>query len=527
MTGERMVAKPFYHGSGSGGWQARNVRVPGKKLPLRPAFRHTPGSMNRDDFNLRVNRKALDLNLDPRIYGTFAEIGAGQEVARRFFHVGAAAGTVAKTMSAYDMTFSDAIYGPVERYVSRERLRGMLDHEFALLGERLDSQSGAEKTFFVFADTVAARSYHSHQESHGWMGIRFQTVPRAPVNEIIVHIRMLDEENIAQQEALGIVGVNLIYGAFRHHNEPENLIGGLLDDLTSKRIEVDMIRFSGPDFAGVDNRLMSLQLVVQGLGRATMFRADGEVVQPAEELYKRAVLVERGSFRPVTLVTQEIMRRALDDFAPREQGAPRGILTVAEITMENLLSTGSLDPQDFLDRADILGALGQNVLVSSFGEYFRLVDYITRFTDQAIGLALGVPALEEIFREKYYTSLAGGILEGLGRLFKKNVRLYAHPRRASDGKIITADNFLVDPRLSHLFAYLRENEFIVPVTDYREEILGIKSPEVLAQLRAGDAVWEEAVPAVVAGLIRERRLLGWTGQEPAVVSTRKMPSLSR
>ncbi len=467
--------------------------------------------METDDYGRQVNRKALEINLDGRVYGTFAEIGAGQEVARRFFYVGGAAGTVAKTMSAYDMTFSDAIYGPVDRYVSRQRLEGMLDHEYSLLRERLDGKFGAERTFFVFADTVAARSYHRHDESHGWMGIRFQTVPRGPVNEIIIHVRMLDAENIAQQEALGIIGVNLIYGAFRLHAEPEKLIGSLLGDLTSKRIEVDMIRFSGPDFSAVDNRLMSLQLVAQGLGRAAMFRGDGEAVQPAEELYKRAVLVERGSFRPVTHVTYEMLRCAYEDFAPREKTAPRGVLTLAEITMQNLLSTGALDPQDFLDRTDILGALGQTVLVSNFGEYFRLVDYIARYTNEAIGLALGVPALEEVFQEKYYTGLEGGILEGLGRLFKTNVRLYAYPRIGADGTVVTADNPRIDPKLSHLYAYLRENEFIVPVRNYRRDILGIQSPAVLAQLRAGDPAWEQSVPAEVARIIKERRLLGWAG----------------
>lgn len=462
-------------------------------------------------FNLQVNRKALDLNLDGRVYGTFAEIGAGQEVARRFFYVGAAAGTVAKTMSAYDMTFSDAIYGTVERYVSRQRLTGMLDHEFDLIRERLDAKVGAEKTFFVFANTVAARSFHRHDESHGWMGIRFQISPRGPVNDIVIHVRMLDAENIAQQEALGIIGVNLIYGAFRHHADPEKLIGSLLDDLTPKRIEVDMIRFSGPDFASVDNRLMSLQLVAQGLGRAAMFRADGEVVQPAEELYKRDVLVERGSFRPVTHVTYDMLQRATEQFTPRHDAAPRGVITLAEITMQNLLSTGGLDPRDFLDRTDILGALGLTVLVSNFGEYFRLVDYIARYTNEAIGLALGVPSLEEIFLEKYYAGLEGGILEGLGRLFKTNVRLYAYPRLSSDGTIITADNLRVAPTLRHLYSYLRDNNFIVPVADYRADILGIKSPDVLARLRAGDSTWADDVPPEVAAIIRERRLLGCRG----------------
>jgi hypothetical protein len=272
-----------------------------------------------------------------------------------------------------------------------------------------------------------------------------------------------------------------------------------------------MIRFSGAAFAGVDNRLMSLQLVAQGLGPAAMFRADGEVVQPAEELYKRAILVERGSFRPVTHVTHEMLRCAYEDFAPREKAAPRGVLTLAEITMENLLSSGDLDTRDFLDRTDILGALGQTVLVSNFGEYFRLVDYIARYTNEAIGLALGVPALEQIFLEKYYDDLEGGILEGLGRLFKKNVRLYAYPRLASDGALITADNFRVEPRLRHLYAYLRENDYVVPVTDFREEILCIKSPEVLAKIRAGEPAWETCVPPEVARIIRERRLLGCPG----------------
>ncbi len=465
--------------------------------------------MAADGLNQQVNRKALELNLDRRVYGTFAEIGAGQEVARRFFYVGGAAGTVAKTMSAYDMTFSDAIYGPVDRYVSRQRLLGMLDHEYLLLHERLNDKMGGEKSFFVFADTVATRSYHRHNESHGWIGIRFQTQPHGPANQIIIHVRMLDEGNVLQQEALGIIGVNLIYGAFRLHATPEKLIGSLLDDLTPKRIEVDMIRFSGPDFEKVDNRLMSLELIVQGLGRAAMFRPDGEVLQPTEEFYKRAVLIERGSFRPPTYVSYEMLRSAHDDFEPRGKDAPFGTITLAEITMQNLLSTGPLNPRDFLDRTDVLGALGQTVLVSNFGEYYQLVDYVARYTNEAIGLALGVPSLEEIFLEKYYTNLEGDILEGLGRLFKTNVRLYAYPRMADDGTIVTADNPRINPKLRHLYAYLRDNDFIVPIVNYRADILHIKSPEVLAQLRAGDSQWEKSVPPAVAKIICDRQLFGW------------------
>ncbi len=209
-----------------------------------------------NQFEMKANKKAFAINMDKAIYGTFAEIGAGQEVARRFFHVGGAAGTVAKTISAYDKTFSDAIYGKSSRFVSRQRLGEMLDHEYDLLIERLDEKSGAEKTFFAFADTVSARAYKTKNESHGWLGVRFQTFPRSQPHEIILHVRMLDDHNLAQQEALGIVGVNLIYGAYFFRKDPKVFIASLLDDLDASRIEIDVIRFSGSDFAMIDNRIM-------------------------------------------------------------------------------------------------------------------------------------------------------------------------------------------------------------------------------------------------------------------------------
>src|SRR6266478_4405385 len=226
-------------------------------------------------MDVGTNKKAFQINLDAKRYGTFAEIGAGQEVARRFFHVGGASGTIAKTMSAYDMTFSDAIYGPTDRYVSRVRLGTMLDHEYKLLIERLDQALGAQRLFFVFADTVAARSFKQHNEAHGWLGVRFQSQPRGQPSEIIIHVRLLDEGNVEQQEALGVIGVNLLHGAF-YGRQPEKLISSLQENLAPGRIEVDMIKFSGPLFQNVDNRLMSLQLVSQGLTNAVMFKSDGE-----------------------------------------------------------------------------------------------------------------------------------------------------------------------------------------------------------------------------------------------------------
>lgn len=459
-------------------------------------------------LELQVNKKAFQINMDSRIYGTFAEIGAGQEVARRFFHVGGAAGTVAKTISAYDMTFSDSIYGTADRYVSRRRLDTMLTHEISLLVERLDATVGDKRCFFAFADTVAARSFRKHDESHGWLGIRFQTAPRSEFSEIIMHIRMLDAENLEQQEALGIIGANLVYGAYYHTQRPDALIGSLLDDLKPGRIEVDMIRFSGPEFAKVDNRIMALQLVTQGLTKAALFRANGEVINAADAFYKKDLLIERGSFRPVTYVTNDMLDCARTMFLREPKLDGRQPEVLMEITMQNLLSSGELDAQDFLDRVDMLGALGRTVLISNYGEYYRLINYLTRYTDRMVGLPLGLPALLELFDEQYYVGLEGGILEGLGRLFKTGVKLYVYPYREANGSITTADTCKVAPNLRHLYAHLLENDFIQSMQDYNPTFLGIRSADVLARIRECDPKWEELVPNEVANVIKERKLFG-------------------
>jgi len=459
-------------------------------------------------FDQQVSKKAFQINMDRRFYGTFAEIGAGQEVARRFFAVGGAAGTIAKTISAYDMTFSDAIYGTCGRYVSRARLDTMLDHEAGLLIERLDAAVGAERQFFVFADTVAARSFRRHDESHGWMGLRFQHAPRAPFSDIILHVRMLDETNLDQQEALGIFGVNLIHGAFHLADRPEVLIGSLMDDLHEGRIAVDMIRFSGPAFPGVDNRIMSLQLVVQGLTKATLFRADGEVVQAAEAFYKKPLLVERGSFRPVTHITNDMLDCARRRFENEEEVRGTAPEILMEITMKNLLAAGQLDLRDFLDRVDMLGALGRTVLISNYGEFHRLVNYLTIYTDKMIGLPLGIPGMHELFEEHFYADLEGGILEGLGRLFKKGVKLYAYPRLMPNGEVVTADNFKVAPNITNLYAHLLQNGFIEGLKDFHPEYLPIRASDVLALIRKGDPSWKSMVPPEVATIIQDRRLFG-------------------
>src|SRR4051794_1562528 len=461
------------------------------------------------EMDVGTNKKAFQINLDAKKYGTFAEIGAGQEVARRFFHVGGASGTVAKTMSAYDMTFSDAIYGTADRYVSRNRLQTMLDHEYALLVERLDAKLGSHRTFFVFADTVAARSFKQHNESHGWLGVRFQSETRGEPSQIIIHVRMLDEGNVDQQEALGVVGVNLLYGAFYYH-QPEKLIASLQENLAEDRIQVDMIKFSGPAYASVDNRLMSLQLVSQGLTDAVIFTADGESVQPADVLYKKAILVERGSFRPVTYATNDMLNGARTAFLRHCGCSGQDLVVLMEMTLQNLLSEGQLNHADFLARVDILGALGRPVMISKFGEYYRLAGYLARYTSRMIGLVMGVPSLLEIFDEKYYLSLEGGILEALGRMFKSGLKLYVYPMIDEEtGELVTARKLEVAANLRSLYRYLIENEFIQEITDYNSAYLRIHPPETLAKLQSGDPAWESMVPPEVTQMIKDRHFFGY------------------
>ena len=466
--------------------------------------------MTSKSSSIGTHQKALEINLDQSKYGTFAEIGAGQEVARWFFRVGGASGTIAKTMSAYDMVISDAIYGQCERYVGRRRLQTMLDHEFGLLVERLREKRGATTKFFVFADTVAAQSYIHRDDCHGWMGVRFQPCPGDEPSEIIIHVRMLDRENLQQQEAIGVMGVNLIYGALNLHHTPDGFIKSLMDDLTPDRVEVDMIKFSGPAFQMVDNRLASLQLVQHGLTNAAMFTAAGEVVQASEVLYKKSILVERGSFRPVTKVTLDMLNCAQAQFVQEPGVQGEEVVVLMEMTLKNLIDEGAIDYLDFLERVDILGTLGKPVLISNYGEYHRLASYLFRHTKKKIGIAMGVPSLREIFDEKYYADLEGGILESFGRLFKNDLKLYVYPLQdAATGLIITAGNLRVAPHLRHLYAYLLENHFIQSLPDYNAGLLPIFSRQTLTKIRSGDPDWENNVPPQVVAIIKERRLLGY------------------
>jgi hypothetical protein len=462
------------------------------------------------DQRMSTGEKALALNLDRAKYGTIAEIGAGQEVARWLFHVGGAAGTVAKTISAYDMVVSDALYGPTRRYVSRERLESMLEREFDLLVQTLGPSRGPTTKFFAFADTVATRSFKHQADGRGWVGVRFQHSPQTPPSELIIHVTLRDRTTVAQQEALGVVGINLIHGALFRHDDPSGLIGTLMDELSRDRIDVDMIKLSGPAFPGVDNRLMSLQLVEQGLTDAAMFTATGEVVQPAEVLYKQPVVVERGSFRPITKLTLDLFERARERFVREPGVAGKEPIPLMEMTLRSLTSPTGIDHADFLARADILGALGLNVLISRFEQHYYLADYLARFTDQMIGLALGMPSLAEIAQDSFYANLSGGLLEATGRLFKRSVKVYVYPSRdPATGEIVTVKGGAVPALWRHLRDLLLETGHLQAIDEFNPSYLDYSPPEVLARLRRGDPSWEAMVPAPVAEAIRTKRLFGY------------------
>ena len=456
--------------------------------------------------NPATNQKALQINQDARRYGTFAEIGAGQEVARWFFRVGGAAKTVAKTISAYDMAVSDAIYGPTERYVSRRRLHSMLDYEYDLLLERLENKRGANTAFFAFANTVATR----REEGHGWLGIKFQAEPGADPSEIFIHVRMLDNEHVRQQEALGVIGVNLVYGTFYLHRTPDALIRSLLDSLTWERVEVDMIRFAGPAFAGVDNRLMALQLVREGLTEAAMFTAQGEAVQWAEVLFNKPVMVLRGSFQPPTRASMDVLERGLDQFVQEPELKSEPPVVLLEMTLRHLTTGDSIDTADFLQRAETLRALGKTVLVSNFRRFHRLASYLSRYTRRPLGIALGASHLKEILDESFYNESEGGLLGGLGQLFKNPTRLYVYPHLDLEtGELITAEAYPVSKHLRHLYAHLLDNRFVQGIPNYNPELVRIRRRDVLAGIERADNVWETQVPPPVVETIKRERLFGY------------------
>lgn len=462
---------------------------------------------------LETEQKALEINLDPSIYGTFAEIGAGQEVARYFFQVGAAAGTIAKTMSAYDKVYSDHIYGPEPsgRYVCESRLYKMLDHEYELMFSRLRNER-PDTNFFVFADTVAAVNYQRTIRGNGWLGIRFQLHPDSEPNDLVLHVRMLDNDNHLQQQAIGILGVNLIYACYRYNHDPEVMLQSLHDGLVG-RVKVDMVRLTGPAFESVDNRLLCLWLVKHGLTEVAMFGPDRRSLHASELLYKKDVLVVRGSYRPPTLVNLDMIKSSYQLFRNEEEINASKTFQLAEITMTNLCAGGDLDERDFLHRAELLNALGQTVLITDCQQHQKLIAYLLEFGIPHLGLVIGVRELLDLVNEKYFANMDGSLLAAFGELFTRNVRIYIYPAmQEGNAELMNAGNIPIPEGVKFLYRHLLDNRQIVDVDNYNPNNLHIYSKDVLTLVGNGETGWESMVPPKVAQLIKEKCLFGFPSE---------------
>jgi len=459
-----------------------------------------------------IEDKALRINRNLDIYGTFAEIGAGQETVRHFFRAGGSSRTIAKAMSAYDKDFSDAIYGMEDdgRYVTESRLKKMLTHEINLIEKRLSRDKHPNKLFFSFANTVATIDFAKQFKGHGWVGIKYQIEPDQEYNEIILHIRFKENDSRLQQETLGILGVNLIYGAFYKYNEPKKLLKYLYDHLSKDRLEIDTINFSGPLFKDVDNRLISLQLVKNGMTEAVMFSPEAKNILPANVLYKKNILALRGSFRPVTKVNMDMFQKSYEMFLQEKKVDKDNTLVVFEITLSNLRSEGEIDEKDFLDRAELLCSLGQTVMISNFQEYYKVVEYFSEYTKARMGIVMGVPNLIDVFDEKYYRHLSGGILEAFGKLFYRDLKVFLYPMLGENGEIITSENMKVHPRMRELYNFFKFNGKVIDIPDVDKSHLGIFSRKVLKMIGNKEKGWEEMLPPGIAELIKKHNLFGYS-----------------
>ena len=459
---------------------------------------------------LTTKEKALQLNLDEKIYGTVAEIGGGQEVAAYFFRAGASSGTIAKTMSAYDMTFSDAIYGTCARYVSKEKLMRMLDREYSLLDQRLTHRA-KRTTFFAYSNTVEVINYSRSNVGHGWMGIRFQKHPGTEPNECIIHVKLKDSDAEWQQQVLGMVGVNLIHACY-YYSKPEEIIDSLRDNIRHDRLEIDIFQISGPDFHHVDNRLMTLKLVKTGLTKVAMFGPDKSVILPSEIIYRKNAIVLRGRFRPVTHVNVDMMITGMRAFK-KEVGDAKDIVPVVEITLKDLTMGGvggELDEQDYLDRVDLLCSLGQNVMISNYQEHYKLAGYLSQYIkDKTLGIIIGMNNLAQIFEEKYYQNLDGGILESFARLFGSNVKLFVYPILDANGEVKQGNDFMPERHLLSLFYYFIENQKILSIPDAKVENLHIISDRILSMIQNGEEGWEAFVPNRVSDAIKANHLFNF------------------
>ena len=463
-----------------------------------------------DKVILTTGQKALRINLDNTIYGSFVEIGAGQEVARNFFKVGSASGTIAKTMSAYDKDFSDAIYGKEKkgRYVCKERLEKMLEKEYDLLEERLDEKEHQNKRFFAFADTVSTVNFDKTIKGHGWIGLRFQLTHDQKPSDFIIHVHLNDQDAQLQQETVGIIGTNLMHACF-NEIDPKEMLKSIYDNLSKDQFDIDMVEVLGPAFKGVDNRLLSLTLVKERMTNAVIFTPDGMNQQPSDILYKKNILTIRGSFRPVTRVNIDMLEKGLEIYKENRRVDEKNIQILFEITLSNLKADGEVDDQDFLDRADILCSLGYTVMISNYKKYYKLIEYISQFTKSRMGLILGVDSLIDMFEEQYYRNLNGGIMEAFGVIVTRDIKFYLYPYKPNDkAKLLNSSNIPIHPRVKDIYNYLHSNGRIEDLA-YNPDVLGIFSKEVLQKIKdKKDGSWEDCVPDGVAEIIKEKKLFG-------------------
>ena len=459
---------------------------------------------------IEPEQKALEINLDDKIYGTFSEIGAGQEVARYFFQAGAAAGTIAKTMSAYDKVYSDEIYGPEPsgRYVCESRIYKMLDHEYQLIENRLTHER-PDTNFFVFADSIAALNFHRTIKGDGWLGIRFQLHPSGASNDLVIHVKMLDNDTLQQQQAVGILGTNLIYACYHYGYDAELLVKSLNDSLKG-RIIIDMIRLTGPDFKDLDNRWLSLMLVKHGLSDVAMFDSDRKNQHASEFLYRKSILVVRGSYRPTTLVNQDMITKAWNQFRNEDFVDANKSFLLAEITLDNLKGdNGEIDEKDFLDRAELLSAMGMTVVISNCEEHERLVNYLEEYKAPKIGMVIGARELEKVIQEKHEKN-EGRLLAAFGELFTELVKIYVYPMmQAGSEEMITSENLPISEDIQFLYKHLLDCEQIVDVVDYDPELLHIFSKEVFSMVQSDAGDWEKMVPEKIAKVIKQQYLFGF------------------
>ncbi len=466
---------------------------------------------------LTTEEKALKINLTKDIYGCFAEIGAGQEVAANFFKAGGSSGTIAFTQSAYDMKVSDSLYGEALRYVCEERLITMLEKEYQHLSLTLPGKHN-ESRFFAFCNTVESLNYHKTNQGQGWVGIRFQQHLNGPVNDIILHIKMHDNSHKAQQEAIGILGVNLIHAAFFHTDDLNDFLDVLVQRLPRERMEIDMLRVSGPDFEDVDNRIIALNLVKRGITDATMFDLAKQVLQPATALYKKNILLMRGRFRPVTKVHIDMIEKGRKAFLKEKRVKEERLDVIFELTLKDLTADGKISDKDFIDRAELLSSLGYTVMISNYLKHYKMVEYLAPIAKgNLIGVILGVYNLHTIFDERYYDNLPGGLLEAFGRGFGHNVKLYVYPAvNVEDGTQYDLDNIVLPKNLQGLVQYMKDNDKMTSIKEFDRDLLHIFSDDVLMKIKAGASSWEDDVPEEVAKAIKFFELFGY--QQSKVLS---------